>query len=326
MRALLLALLFVTLCSSAAETRRIGRVIEYSGMSDASAGVALGSNIFVVANDEDNILRLYSTEHGGPPLKQYDLSRFLAQFDEADLEGAARIGNRIFWIGSHGENRRGKDRPGRRCFFATDIDSAGSVPNLTPVGRPCRTLLDDLLRDQRFTRFHLAEAASLAPKEPEALNIEGLSATPEGHLLLGFRNPVPGGKALLIPLLNPDEVITGAHSRFGDPIRLDLGGLGIRDIALCDTNYIIVGGPYHGSGRFHIYRWSGLGSEPLRFKIKDLSAFHPEGIVFYPDKGLAEIQFLSDDGRHLEDGAPGRSSADRPPQKFRSFWLLPEKS
>src|SRR2546430_9475105 len=49
------------------------------------------------SNDEDNILRLYSTEHGGPPLKQYDLSRFLAQFDEADLEGAARIGNRIFW-------------------------------------------------------------------------------------------------------------------------------------------------------------------------------------------------------------------------------------
>src|SRR3989442_12008970 len=37
-----------------------------------------------------SILRIYSTEHGGPPLKQYDLTRFLAQPDEADLEGAAR--------------------------------------------------------------------------------------------------------------------------------------------------------------------------------------------------------------------------------------------
>ena len=324
MRTLLLVLSFMALYVCAAETSRIGRVTEYSGMSDASAGVALSSNVFVVANDEDNILRYYSADRGGPPLKQYDLARFLAQADEADLEGAARIGTRIFWIGSHGENRRGKDRPGRRCFFATDIDVSDAIPNLIPVGRPCRTLLDDMLRDPRFSRFHLAEAASQAPKESEALNIEGLAATPEGHLLVGFRNPVPGGKALLIPLFNPNEITTGAHARFGEPILLDLGGQGIRDIALCGTNYIVVGGPYNSRDKFHIYRWSGPGSDLLRFKVKGLSSFHPEGIVIYPDKGLAGIQILSDDGQHLEDRLVDPAGRQR--QKFRSFWLLPEKS
>ena len=59
-------------------------------------------------------------------------------------------------------------------------------------------------------------------------NIEGLASTPEGALLIGLRNPLRHGRALLVPLLNPDEVIEGGRARFGAPVELDLQQRGIR--------------------------------------------------------------------------------------------------
>jgi len=39
-----------------------GQVRVYNGASDASAAVAVGDDMFVVADDENNILRVYSVE------------------------------------------------------------------------------------------------------------------------------------------------------------------------------------------------------------------------------------------------------------------------
>ena len=186
-------------------------------------------------------------DQGGASIKEFDCSAFLrleGKSPEADLEGAARLGDRAFWIGSHGRNKDGKERLNRRCLFATDIRAMDGEVALVPVGKPYRRLLDDLINDSRFAQFHLAEAARHAPKEAGALNTEGLSATADGHLLIGFRNPIPGGHALLIPLLNPNEVIEGKPARFDPAVQLDLGGLGIRDIAYHEGIYIIIGGSW----------------------------------------------------------------------------------
>jgi hypothetical protein len=60
-------------------------------------------------------------------------------------------------------------------------------------------------------------------------NISPLAATPDEKLLIGFRNPIPGGRALLLPLQNPIEVVREWKPvQFGTPIELDLKGLGIR--------------------------------------------------------------------------------------------------
>jgi hypothetical protein len=281
-----------------------------------------------VADDEDNILRLYRNDTGGQPIKQFDYNDFLevrGKSLEADLEAGARIGDRAFWIGSHGRNKNGKERPNRCRLFATDISVAGGEVTLTTVGIPYKGLLDDLIRDSHFKQFHLAAAARLAPKESGAFNIEGLSATPDGHLLIGFRNPIPEGKALLIPLLNPNQVVEGQTALFGPAIQLDLGGLGIRDIACFKGTYIISAGSYHGGGPFRFYRWSGSGTEPERIPVDDLGDYHPEAVIIYPDKGLREIQVLSDDGKHEVDDISNR---DLPmgQRTFRSFWIAPSKS
>jgi hypothetical protein len=293
-------------------------------MCDASGAVAVGTNLFVVANDEDNVLRLYRSDEPGQPVKQFDFSAFLevqGKSPEVDLEGAARIGDRAFWISSHGRNRDGKERLNRHRLFATDISvNAGDVA-LTPVGTPYKRLLDDLLRDARFDQFHFAAAAQRAPKEAGGLNIEGLAATAEGQLLIGFRSPAPAGKALLIPLLNPNEVIRAKPARFGGAIQLDLGGQGIRDIVQDAGTYMIIAGSWHGGGHFQLYRWAGPGTNPELLHVNHLNRYHPETLVIYPQHGFEAFQVLSDDGTVLINECPCKELKDRSRRAFRSFWV-----
>jgi hypothetical protein len=320
-----LFLLAGALSALASDKAALIRPLRYTGMADASGAVPVSSNLFLVADDESNALRLYRANQGGPPLKEFNFNAFLevrGKSIEADLEAAARVGDRAFWIGSHGRNKNGKERDNRCRLFATDIHVAGDEVTVVPVGRPYKRLLDDLFGDPRFARFHLAEASRHAPKEAEALNIEGLSATPEGHLLIGFRNPLPEGKALLIPLLNPNEVIDASPGRFGPAIQLDLGGLGIRDMVLFQDTYVIIGGPYHGGGPFYLYRWAGQGTSPERIKTEDFGTLHPEVVIIYPEMGLREFQLLSDDGTRSTDGILNRE-LPMSRRSFRSIWVRP---
>ena len=300
--------------------------LQYTGTCDVSGGVALSSNLFAVADDENNVLRMYRADQGGPAVKAFDCSAFLevqGRSREADLEAGARLGDRIFWIGSHGRNRNAKERLNRDRFFATDIVWVGNDVTLVPVGRPYKYLLDDLLQDPRFERFHFAEASRHAPKEAGALNIEGLSATPDGHLIIGFRNPVPKKRALLIPLLNPNELLAGIPAKFGPPIMLHLGGRSIRDIAYFGGSYLISAGSYHGGGDFQLYRWAGPGSAPEPCAAYDFSGYHPETILIYPEKGLREVELLSDDGLRWINGCPCKALADPRRKSFRGFWVNP---
>ena len=96
----------------------------YHGTSDASAAVAIGRDMFIVADDENNTLRVYKTTQGGLPLFSYDMTEFLdiePKYPEADIEGATIIGRRIYWISSHGRNKDGKTRPNRYRFFITIV-------------------------------------------------------------------------------------------------------------------------------------------------------------------------------------------------------------
>src|SRR6266436_4014136 len=161
MRGVVFLLFSSIVCGCAAEKLHVVRPMEYLGMRDASAAVAVSSNLFIVADDEKNTLRLYTTDHAGPPLKEFDFNAFLevtGKSLEADLEGAALLGNRAFWIGSHGRNKDGKERANRCRLFATDIAITNGEVTLTPVGKPCKRLLDDLAHDWRFVDFHFAEA------------------------------------------------------------------------------------------------------------------------------------------------------------------------
>jgi hypothetical protein len=110
----------------------------YRGTCDASAAVRIGeTDRFIAASDEDSVLRVFDRAAPGLPLTSVDLVAFLKPVDptaELDLEGAAQLGDRVYWVGSHGRDKDGAEQPNRQCFLATYIDVAGPSVAITPIG------------------------------------------------------------------------------------------------------------------------------------------------------------------------------------------------
>lgn len=316
-------------------------VTKHFGMCDASAAVPVGPTMFVVANDEDNRLRVYRRDDPGRPVPVYqrrhpsepvpwvDLSSFLKvdpKHPEADIEGATRVEDRVYWITSHGRNKNGKPRPNRHRLFATEIKVSGDKVTIAPVGKPYRDLLKDLTASQWLKEYRLGDAAEKPPEETDGLNIEGLSATTQGTLLIAFRNPTPHGKALLVPLENPKQVVEGKAAKLGKPISLSVGGLGIRSIEYFEAKqkYLIVAGPHGDEGDFHLYQWSGPPSEEAELiEGVNFRSFRPEALVIYPTE-QTRIQILSDDGSEKINGRDCKDGDVAPEHKyFRSVWINP---
>ena len=87
-----------------------------------------------------------------------------------DLEAAAALGNRIYWIGSHSTNSKGKANPSRRRLFATDVKVVGDQVTLTPVGLPYLGLVQAFNDSPALRNLHLAKVrndCTGAPGRPE---------------------------------------------------------------------------------------------------------------------------------------------------------------
>jgi hypothetical protein len=225
----------------------------------------------------------------------------------------------VYWIGSHGRNRDGEVRPNRQRFFATKI-SGKDQPRIELTGRPYGNLLRDLIADPQFARFELEEAAGKAPNKKNGLNIEGLCARPDGTLLIAFRNPVPKKKALMIPLLNPAELVRGGDPRaqFGPAIQLDLGGNGVRDLVQRDGEYFVIAGARNGGHDSRFYRWDG-SSAPELLHEWEARTFNPEAILSVPGRP-DEFLILSDDGS-LKSGGIECKDLPEASRRFRSVLL-----
>ena len=309
-------MLAVLIPLSAAPSAFAEEISRYSGLCDASAAAALGPNHFVVADDERNTLQVYRRGRARPVMS-IPLAGFLdTKTDkESDLEAAATLGSRIYWISSHARNSRGEFQDRRHRFFATRFRS-GATPQLATVGTPYRDLLADLIKADTAFGYGLEKASRLPPEAPGGLNIEGLAATPDGGLIIGLRNPVPGGRALVIPLENPSDLLEGNKARFGKPIELDLGGRGVRSIERVGSHYLVVAGPAGDRGTFALYRWSGHpGDAAGLISGIDFGDLRPEALFTVPNSDL--VQILSDDGGVETNGI---ACKDRPKatQSFRS--------
>jgi hypothetical protein len=321
-------------------------------MCDASAAVSVDSARFIVANDEDNILRVYRNDQPGKADFYFDLNEYLAiehddKNPEIDIEGATNCMGKIYWISSHGRNKSGLFRPNRYRLFATAINGKGDNLDLKVTGTVYKNLVHDLMEDNRFRQLNIFIASmldtlknkDLAP-DKNGINIEGLSVTADGQsLLIAFRNPRPQKKALIITLKNPEAVILHqTKPDFGDPILLDLEGLGIRSIEYVKqiSAYLIIAGSHDDKRIAVLYQWKGGENDPpIRRKetlfFHDLVDFNPESLIIYP--GRKEIQILSDDGdipiangknkrkKSKKEGYRCKDVADPGMKQFRSIWL-----
>jgi hypothetical protein len=287
----------------------------HPGMSGASAAIFLDATRVVVASDEDNRLRIYDPTASQPAITAWDASPWLHLSGhnlECDLEGAARVGNRIYWIGSHGRNKDGKVRPNRQRFFATEVEATPQGPRLRNVGTPCSTLMAAMLTQASLIALHLDTAATLPPDSKGGLNIEALAARPDGSLWIGFRGPLAKGKAILVPLLNPDDVITGQPPRFGPPTRLDLGGRGLRDMTWTGSEWILVAGATGGDQKStRLFRWAGDGKDPSPLDLPGLKNLNIEAVAVPPELPVRRLFLCSDDSHRGATATPS----------FRSYWV-----
>ena len=314
-------------------------LIEFPGICDASGAVALDDKRIIVGDDELPWLSVYrldtqqqetkiplpsgSGDPDGPP--------------EADIEAATVLGDQIVWISSHGRNKKGKIRPDRYQFFASHrLGPDGSswqqafsssyhrlVNDLVAVSgddfAPLRAAIGDLTKRDE----------DLAPKK-HGFNIEGMAAEPEGKaLLIGLRNPLKHGNALLFRIENARDLLAGAAAKadIGPVLKLNLGGRGIRDIAWSPAHqaYLIVAGQTDdenpGPG-FAIFRWTGSErAAPQEVQVfgdlQDVPHFHPEAIVPLMERTAAGLEFskrvllISDDGnKPMRQGGVCKEAAE----------------
>jgi len=275
----------------------------HTGMGDASTAMVVDSNYMLVANDEDmgsNMapIYLYRRDQSGLEVNEFDFTDDLDLIDnkEVDIEASTKVGNRIYWLGSHGNNKEGKCRPDRKRLFATDISGSGENTTLSFVDyydslREDLIDLDDDLADyydlDPYYGFddgsYCAETGGIKPKRIDGFNIEGLTMSPDGtDAYICFRAPISPAnnrtKALVIAIGGGtvDEQRTYYNFQdwfdhcsdvntkpiFTEVIELDLGGRGIRSIEKNDDDeYLIVAGSYESTttapNDFRLYLWSG---------------------------------------------------------------------
>lgn len=313
----------------------------FTGSSDASAAVDVGGGYVVVADDESNTLRMYDRSASGAPVKTWDFSSQLGVSKEIDIEGAARVGNTIYWTGSLGNNKDGEYKADRNTVFTTTVTGSGASTQLA-LGGSYKKLRDDLVAwdhagGDRYG-FTAATASGQVPKQIDGFNVEGLEFAPGSTTTayIGFRAPlVPpkaGGKALIVPVTNFDKVVgSGAKAVMGTPIELDLGGLSIRDIRKnAADQYLIVAGSWaadDNSDPYAVYSWDGVaGHAPA--KRADLPTGDPggwEAVVDVPDlnQAGARAQFITDDGSAdlYGDGTEAKDLTHPEWKKSRATWF-----
>lgn len=308
----------------------------FTGASDASTAIAIDDGAMIVADDENQALRVYDRARSGLFGAVFDFTDDLGLTDiddgvprEVDIEASTRSGERIFWTGSQGNSRNGDERPNTRRVFATDLSGSGMGATLSYAGRYDH-LRDDLIAwDQTdghglgadFLGFEAGSQPGVLPTMPTGFNIEGLTLAPDGTTaFLAFRAPLmppdTRDQALIVPVQNFDALVTGAapgslpagSAQFGAPIFLDLGGRAIRSIERnVAGQYLIVAGP-PGSDTgtapndFRLFHWNGTPQHtPVEIDVdltKRLVGGSYEGIVDVPSPlGLGtEIQLIVDNG------------------------------
>jgi predicted extracellular nuclease len=305
-----------------------------TGACDASTAARIDNDAFVIANDEDQRLRVFPTAGSGGFLGALDVTALLGLTDvsggqprEVDIEASARVGNRIYWLASHGNSSGGASRPNRSRLFATDVSGSGTAATLSFVGYYANLKADLIAWDDGNGHGLGAGALGLAASAatglaPEAsggngFNIEGLTFAPDNATAwIAFRAPLQNtsvrNRALLIPVTNFTALVSASPAAgpaaFGVPVLLDLGGRAIRSIdRAADGRYLIVAGPHDAvtgvaPKDFRLFRWSGNPADAPEMFLTDLTARAAvgsyEGIVRLPSSLLAgqTVELLTDEG------------------------------
>jgi hypothetical protein len=250
-----------------------GKVV-FTGMCQAAAASALDRRRVVLADPGDSRLRVYDATRGGAPLAVTDLADWLgwtAPGEPAGIRGGARLAGQSFWLTSHARGRDGRRDPTLSRFFVTTASSES--PGVQPIGRPYAQLRKELLKVPGLAALGKG-VRKRGPLEAGGLDLAGLADDIDGRsLIIGFRNPVVGGQALALPLLNPADTLEGEAPRFGGLRRIDLQGLGIAGLVRWRDRFLVMAAPVGEDIVQRLFFWDGASptAEPVSLGLEGLA-------------------------------------------------------
>jgi hypothetical protein len=257
-----------------------------------------GGSLWVASDETAQLERLSprGRKGGFGTHAQFSLAEALAKpsalpdgaMGEVDIEGIDIVDDCLWVAGSHSLARRrpqnqtdlpAKVRAGPNRLLLARLplkaDRAGrwrpvtgagaALPIRKPAGkggRPSNALSRALAKDEHVRRF------MDVPAKENGFDIEGLVVNGE-RLWLGLRGPVLRGSAIILEVAVKDGgrgtlalLPVGADGAFYRKRFLDLGGLGIRDLAWRGDDLLILAGPTMDlSGPMTVFRWREARSD-----------------------------------------------------------------
>ena len=289
-----------------------------TGISDASDAIALDDHSYVTGDDEQDVLNVYSRDSSGLPLVSFNYATLLNLPDlskpEVDVEAATPSPlntNKAYWLGSMSNGKAPFDnKPNRDRIFATTISGTGVATTFNVTGYASLRSAILAWGDTHGYNFSASAAAGVDSKTPAGFSAEGMVFGPDSTTLyIGLRAPLVSTtnrtKAVIAPIINfetwfRDSSATSTPS-FGDPIELDLGGRGIRDlIRMPNGTYIILAGSPGAALMGAIYKWTGKTTDaPIRVISPSTDTLNIEGVIPVNINGqlsLSDLQVITDKG------------------------------
>jgi hypothetical protein len=218
-----------------------------------------------------------------------------------DLEALTSDGNTIYGATSHSLNRTNKEKKSREKLMMFEyVDGAIEDFHLySDLKKDLYTHFPDIFKETLFG--------------VSTLSIEGLCYEDES-LIIGFRSPVPEGKAMLIAIENPREVfLKDEKPRFSKPQFLNLNGLGIRDIVY-DTQkngfWIIAGGSDERNSNFQLWYWDKKNSK-LSIVKNHPEIGYGEGITIINKNSMKPALLIVEDNGKKPNKSAGYIIIDR---------------
>jgi len=281
---LVAGLVVATRAGASADKTLSGTAVQLSGVFQAGnlSGVCRIGDFLVVGADEGELKDGVDTRKvqvlrrdGENYVQAHDVILPAEGTTEIDIEGIACDGSTVYVIGSHStarskvnEDRKNKpynenlDRlkktkaeASRDALYRFTLADDGTV---TDPSKIVRTNLRSVLENEEVLKKALD-----VPSKENGVDIEGLAVKGE-HLYVAFRGPVlREGWVPILAIGKPGESPRNPSPKVAERYFVNLGGLGIRDIASVDDGFLLIAGPVgDGPPDFRLYLWDGKDMVP----------------------------------------------------------------
>lgn len=280
---------------SVAKTEEASLLIRsFDDLYEPSAVVSVGAGNFLIFEDDgEKMVSFHQVLRDGSGLRLEKHYAGSVGVDVNDIEGAAKgAKGSVFVMTSHSENKDEERNHKREHLLQLTISEKGELKPLGSVSL-WDHLTDELIKIDPSFKSRMAE-----------LNVEGISFTEAGELLVGLRNPTYKGRAIIFLLENP-YLIFSEHipAKFSaKSLFLDLGGAGVRAMAYHERSgtYFLVSEvrTKKGKMRSRLWAWDGVeGHAPVRMNFPGLKKLkNIEGLTFFVYQEKEMVLFVCDDG------------------------------